>query len=111
MEQTLSASKSSPGWQFSVASFFVKFEATPDFPVAGSSFPPDWNRFPATIERITFRGAERHIDLRGPGDWPIMARVLQCHQPSLRQGQSLTLSVPPQSVISLPQEFIVASGL
>jgi predicted nucleic acid-binding protein len=40
--------------------------------------------FPATVERITFRGAERHIDLRGPGDWPTIARFLQCHQPSLR---------------------------
>ncbi|MBV8228599.1 MAG: TOBE domain-containing protein [Planctomycetaceae bacterium] len=71
----------------------------------GNSVPYDWNRFPATIERITFRGAERHLDLQGPGDWPIMARVLQCHRPSLRVGQSLTLSVPPGSVTLLPGKF------
>ncbi len=41
---------------------------------SGPSIPPDWNRFPGTIERIIFRGDTRQIDLRGPGDWPITAR-------------------------------------
>ncbi|MGO9596702.1 MAG: TOBE domain-containing protein [Isosphaeraceae bacterium] len=88
----------------------VTLSIRPETLSLGSSVPPDWNRFPATIERITFRGAERHVDLRGPGDWPIMARLLQCHQPSLREGQSLTLSVPPESVTLLPGKFAVTAG-
>jgi ABC-type Fe3+/spermidine/putrescine transport system ATPase subunit len=88
----------------------VTLSIRPETLSLGGAVPHDWNRFPATIERITFRGAERHIDLRGPGDWPIMARVLQCHQPSLREGQSLTLSVPPESVTLLPGNFAVAPG-
>ena len=43
----------------------------PETLALGPSIPADWNRFPATIERIIFRGDTRQIDLRGPGDWPI----------------------------------------
>lgn len=40
-----------------------------------------------------------------------MARVLLwCHQPSLRQGQSLTLFVLAESVTLLPGKFAVAPG-
>ena len=72
--------------------------------------PPDWNRFPATIERIIFRGDTRQIDLRGPGDWPITVRVLQSQLQGLREGQSLTLSVSPEFVRLLPGKFAVGNG-
>ncbi len=76
----------------------------------GPSIPPEWNRFPATIERILFQGAMRQVDLRGPGDWPITARVLQNQSPGLREGQSLTLSVAPEFVALLPGKFAVGTG-
>ena len=76
----------------------------------GPTIPPDWNRFPATIERIIFRGDTREIELRGPGDWPITARVLQSQFQGLREGQSLTLSVSPEFVTLLPGKFAVRSG-
>ncbi len=75
----------------------------------GPSIPADWNRFPATIERIIFHGAIRQLDLRGPGDWPITARVLQNQYSGLREGQSLTLSVSPEFVTLLPGKFAVGN--
>ncbi|MFO0892269.1 MAG: TOBE domain-containing protein, partial [Isosphaeraceae bacterium] len=75
----------------------------------GPTIPPDWNRFPATIERIVFRGDTRQLELRGPGDWPIIVRALQVHSVGLREGQSLTLSVAPESVALLPGKFAVAN--
>ena len=80
----------------------VTISIRPETLSLGPSIPPDWNRFPATIERILFRGAIRQVDLRGPGDWPITARVLQNQSPGLREGQSLTLSVSPEFVTLLP---------
>ena len=50
--------------------------------------PPGWNRFPATIERITFRGELRQIQARGPGDWPIAVSAIQSQSQNLREGQS-----------------------
>jgi ABC-type Fe3+/spermidine/putrescine transport system ATPase subunit len=85
----------------------VTISIRPETLSLGPSIPADWNRFPATIERIVFRGALRELDLRGPGDWPITARVLQSQYSGLREGQSLTLSVPPEFVTLLPGKFAV----
>ena len=63
--------------------------------------PPDSNRFAATVERLVFLGEVRQVHLRGPGDWPIMALALQSQSQALREGQSLTLSVPPEQVVVL----------
>ena len=75
----------------------------------GPSIPPDANRFPATLERQVFEGELRHVHLRGPGDWPIHAVSLQHVHPSLREGHSLTVSVPPDLVVVLPSTFAAGS--
>ena len=69
--------------------------------------PAGWNRFPATVERIIFRGELRQIHARGPGDWPIVVSALQSQSQTLREGQSLTLSVAPEHVVVLPGKFAV----
>jgi ABC-type Fe3+/spermidine/putrescine transport system ATPase subunit len=89
----------------------VTISIRPETLSLGPSIPPDWNRFPGTIERIIFRGDTRQIDLRGPGDWPITARILQCQLLGLREGQSLTLSVSPDFVRLLPGKFAVRNGV
>jgi ABC-type Fe3+/spermidine/putrescine transport system ATPase subunit len=88
----------------------VTISIRPETLSLGPTIPTDWNRFPATIERIIFRGEIRQIDLRGPGDWPITARLLQSHLQGLREGQSLTLSVSPENVALLPGKFAVGSS-
>ncbi|MBX6313787.1 MAG: ABC transporter ATP-binding protein [Isosphaeraceae bacterium] len=67
--------------------------------------PPGSNRFAATVERQVFLGETRQLHLRGPGDWPITALALQSQSNGLREGQNLTLSVPPEQVIVLPSKF------
>jgi ABC-type Fe3+/spermidine/putrescine transport system ATPase subunit len=62
---------------------------------------PDSNRFPATVERLVFLGEVRQVHLRGPGDWPVVALALQSQSHGLREGQSVTLSVPPELVVVL----------
>jgi hypothetical protein len=89
----------------------VTISIRPETLSLGPTIPTDWNRFPATIERIIFRGDIRQIDLRGPGDWPITARLLQSHLQGLREGQSLTLSVSPEHVALLPGKFAVGSSM
>jgi ABC-type Fe3+/spermidine/putrescine transport system ATPase subunit len=71
----------------------------------GPSVPPGSNRFPATVERLVFLGEVRQIHLRGPGDWPVTATALQSQSQSLREGQGLTLSVPPEYVVVLPGKY------
>jgi ABC-type Fe3+/spermidine/putrescine transport system ATPase subunit len=73
----------------------------------GPNVPQGSNRFPATVERLVFLGAVRHVHLRGPGDWPVVATALQSHSPSLREGQGLTLSVAPEHVVVLPGKYAV----
>jgi ABC-type Fe3+/spermidine/putrescine transport system ATPase subunit len=73
------------------------------------TIPTGWNRFPVTIERITFRGDLRHLQARGPGDWPIAVSAIQSQSQNLREGQSLTLSVAPEHVVVLPGKFAVAA--
>ena len=53
----------------------VTVSIRPETLLLGPTIPSDWNRFPATIERIIFRGEVRQVDLRGPGDWPITVRA------------------------------------
>jgi ABC-type Fe3+/spermidine/putrescine transport system ATPase subunit len=85
----------------------VTISVRPETLALGPAIPPGWNRFPATIERIMFRGPLRQIQARGPGDWPITISVLQSHSHQLREGQSLTLAVAPEHVVVLPGKFAV----
>jgi ABC-type Fe3+/spermidine/putrescine transport system ATPase subunit len=85
----------------------VTISIRPETVSVGPTVPADWNRFPATIERIIFRGDTRQIELRGPADWPISVRILQSQFQGLREGQSLTLSVAPEFVTLLPGKFAV----
>ena len=83
----------------------VTISVRPDTLAIATTVPSGWNRFPATIEGITFRGPLRQIQARGPGDWPILVSVLQSVSQGLREGQSLTLSVAPEHVVVLPGKF------
>ena len=74
------------------------------------TIPSGWNRFPAMIERIEFRGELRHIHARGPGDWPVIFSAIQSLSQNLREGQSLTLSVAPENVVILPGKFALGSN-
>lgn len=88
----------------------VTISLRPETLTATSSVPTGWNRFPATVERIVFRGAVREVHARGPGDWPVLISVLQSQSPGLREGQSLTLSVAPEHVVVLPGKFALGGG-
>jgi ABC-type Fe3+/spermidine/putrescine transport system ATPase subunit len=67
------------------------------------------NRFLATVERVCFLGETRHIHLRGPGDWPVVALTLQTQSADLREGQSVTVSVAPEFVVVLPRRGAAAA--
>ena len=54
----------------------VTVSVRPETLSMGPTIPSGWNRFPATIERITFRGELRQIQARGPGDWPISVSAI-----------------------------------
>jgi ABC-type Fe3+/spermidine/putrescine transport system ATPase subunit len=86
----------------------VTISVRPETVLVGPSTPAGWNRFPATIERIIFRGELRQIHTRGPGDWPIVVSALQSQSQNLREGQSLTLSVAPEHVVVLPGKFAIS---
>jgi ABC-type Fe3+/spermidine/putrescine transport system ATPase subunit len=73
----------------------------------GPNIPASSNRFAATVERLVFLGEVRQVHLRGQGDWPIVALALQSQSQSLREGQSLTLSVPPEYVVVLTGKYAV----
>jgi ABC-type Fe3+/spermidine/putrescine transport system ATPase subunit len=85
----------------------VTISVRPETISLGPTIPPGWNRFPATLERIVFRGGMRQIHARGPGDWPITVSALQSQTHNLREGQSVTLSVAPEHVVVLPGKFAV----
>jgi ABC-type Fe3+/spermidine/putrescine transport system ATPase subunit len=85
----------------------VTISVRPETLAVGPTIPAGWNRFPATIERIVFRGNLRQLQTRGPGDWPITVSVLQSQSQGFREGQSLTLSVAPEHVVVLPGKFAV----
>jgi ABC-type Fe3+/spermidine/putrescine transport system ATPase subunit len=76
----------------------------------GPGVPSDANRFPATIERITFQGSTRRILLRGPGDWPVVVLALQSQSSQVREGQGVTLSIAPENVALLPGKYAVGGG-
>lgn len=88
----------------------VTISVRPETLTAASTVPSGWNRFPATVERIVFRGELRHIQARGPGDWPVLVSVLQSQSQGLREGQSLTLSVAPEHVVVLPGKFALGNS-
>jgi ABC-type Fe3+/spermidine/putrescine transport system ATPase subunit len=83
----------------------VTISVRPETVSLGPTIPAGWNRFPATLERIIFRGGMRQIHARGPGDWPITVSALQSQTHSLREGQSVTLCVAPEHVVVLPGKF------
>jgi ABC-type Fe3+/spermidine/putrescine transport system ATPase subunit len=85
----------------------VTLAIRPEALAIGPNVPPDSNRFAATVERLVFLGATRQVHVRGPGDWPLVVLCLQSHSQTLREGQSLTLSVPPDQVIVLPGKYAV----
>jgi ABC-type Fe3+/spermidine/putrescine transport system ATPase subunit len=89
----------------------VTISVRPETLTASATVPAGWNRFPATVERIVFRGDVRQIHARGPGDWPVLISVLQSQSQGLREGQSLTLSVAPEHVVVLPGKFSLGNGL
>ncbi len=71
----------------------------------GPNHPNDSNRIVATLERQVFLGETRQVHLRGPGDWPITALVLQSPTRHFREGQSLTIAIPPDQVIVLTGRY------
>jgi ABC-type Fe3+/spermidine/putrescine transport system ATPase subunit len=85
----------------------VTVSVRPETLLLGPTTPAGWNRFPATIERVTFRGGLRQIQARGPGDWPVAVSAIQSQSQHVREGQSLTLSVAPEHVVVLPGKFAV----
>jgi ABC-type Fe3+/spermidine/putrescine transport system ATPase subunit len=88
----------------------VTVTVRPETLAFGPTIPPGWNRFPAMIERIEFRGELRQIHARGPGDWPVVFSAIQSLSQNLREGQSLTLSVAPENVVVLPGKFALGNG-
>ncbi|CAN5814142.1 ABC transporter ATP-binding protein [soil metagenome] len=77
----------------------------------GPIHPSDANRIVATLERQVFLGETRQVHLRGPGDWPITALALQGPSRHLREGQSLTVAVPPDQVVVLTGRYAPARPL
>ena len=89
----------------------VTISIRPETLTASSTVPAGWNRFPATVERIVFRGELRQVHARGPGDWPVLISVIQSQSQGIREGQSLTLSVAPEHVVVLPGKFALGNGV
>jgi putative spermidine/putrescine transport system ATP-binding protein len=89
----------------------VTISIRPETLTASSTVPTGWNRFPATVERIVFRGELCRIHTRGPGDWPILVSVLQSQSQGIREGRALTLSVAPEHVVVLPGRFALGDGV
>jgi ABC-type Fe3+/spermidine/putrescine transport system ATPase subunit len=98
----------SPGWASPGTP--VTISVRPETVSLGPTIPPGWNRFPATVERVIFRGETRHIHARGPGDWPIMVSALQNQSHNVREGQVVTLAVAPEHVVVLPGKFTLGKN-
>jgi ABC-type Fe3+/spermidine/putrescine transport system ATPase subunit len=86
----------------------VTIAIRPEALTIGPNVPSGSNRFMATVERLVLLGEVRQVHLRGPGDWPVLAITLQNHSQQLREGQSVTLSVPPEHVVVLPGKYALA---
>jgi ABC-type Fe3+/spermidine/putrescine transport system ATPase subunit len=89
----------------------VTVSIRPEAVSVGPTVPPGSNRFAATIERLVFLGEVRQVHLRGPSDWPVIALALQCQSQNLREGQSLTFSIPPEQVVVLPGKYAIPKPL
>ena len=87
----------------------VTISIRPETLSLGPSIPPTGTAFPPRSSGSSFEAPIRQVDLRGPGDWPVTARVLQNQSAGLREGQSLTLSVSPEFVTLLPGKFAVGN--
>lgn len=74
----------------------------------GPHVPASSNRFSATVERQVFLGELRQVFLRAQGDWLIQGLTLQGLGQQLRQGSSITVSVPPELVVILPSKHAAA---
>jgi ABC-type Fe3+/spermidine/putrescine transport system ATPase subunit len=99
----------SPGWASPGTP--VTISVRPETVSLGPTTPAGWNRFPATIERVIFRGEIRQIHARGPGDWPILVSALQSQSHNVREGQAVTLSVAPENVVVLPGKFTAGKSV
>jgi ABC-type Fe3+/spermidine/putrescine transport system ATPase subunit len=88
----------------------VTISIRPETLTASTVVPAGWNRFPATVERIVFRGELRDIHARGPGDWPVVVSALQSQSQGIREGQGLTLSIAPEHVVVLPGKFSLGTA-
>lgn len=88
----------------------VTVSIRPESIALGPAVPPGSNRFAAAVERLVFLGEVRQVHLRGPGDWPVVALALQSQSHQLREGQSLTFSVPPEQVVVLVGKYAVAGA-
>jgi ABC-type Fe3+/spermidine/putrescine transport system ATPase subunit len=89
----------------------VTISIRPETLTASTTVPAGWNRFPATVERIVFRGEIRQVHARGLGDWPVLVSVLQSQSQGIREGQALTLSIAPEHVVVLPGKFALGNGV
>ena len=87
----------------------VTVSIRPEALTLGPTVPIGSNRFAATVERLAFRGEVREVYLQGPNDWPVVALTLQSQSHALREGQNVTVSVSPEQVVVLPEEFPVPS--
>jgi ABC-type Fe3+/spermidine/putrescine transport system ATPase subunit len=85
----------------------VTIAIRPEVLTLGPNVPIGSNRFMATVERLVFLGEVRQVHLRGPGDWSVLALALQSQSHHLREGQSLTISVPPEHVVVLLGKYAV----
>ena len=83
----------------------VTVSIRPESLAIGQSAALAANRFAATVERMVFLGEVRQVHLRAANDWPLSALALQSLSQTLREGQSLMLSVPPEQVVVLPGKY------
>lgn len=74
----------------------------PDALALAAGAPAGANRFAATIEKQQLLGELRRVHLRGPGDWPVIASALASAGPDPREGQGVTVAVPPEHVLIFP---------
>lgn len=56
------------------------------------------NRLAVAVEGQVFTGPDRRLSLRGPGGWPLTARLSQHRAASLHEGASATVAIPPDRV-------------
>jgi ABC-type sulfate/molybdate transport systems ATPase subunit len=60
------------------------------------------NKFPTTIVRRTVDGPLCRVEVRGPGEWNGLVFLLRNVAQMLRDGQSVTASIPPDSAFIVP---------